>query len=463
MIFENATILTLNPDREIIEHGAVVVNGKNITAVGKSKDLIEQYPQEQRVDCRSGILMPGLVDAHVHLTQCMLRGMSDDKDLEVVPWLRQRIWPLLGSYSPEDALASSSLCVLEMIKSGTTGFIEVLLGEHYGFDGIADMVGKSGIRSALGKIVMDMPAATRDELGVHPNMWEERERSIETALAAFDRWNGTFDGRLEVWFGARTAGDWSNSSLYPEIRALANERNMGITIHFAETEGDVAYARSQGYRTLTEYGLAKGILGPRTVLAHYIYSEPEDWPLLVQSGTSVSHNPGSNQKYAWGPARVVGMLDAGVNVALGCDAGAANNNMDMVRDMRIACHAARIKAQDMTIMSGETAIEMATLNGARAMGFDNIAGSIEAGKRADFIVIDVDKPHMQPMWSPVAAVVFSASGSDVDTVVVNGQILMQGRKVLTMDEEAIVDDASRRWKDIARKAGVVLEPRWPTR
>jgi cytosine/adenosine deaminase-related metal-dependent hydrolase len=363
--------------------------------------------------------------------------------------------------TPEDGLASSSLCVLEMIKSGTTGFIEVLLAEHYGFSGIAEMIEKSGIRAALGKIVMDMDPAIRDEIGMHPNMWETRDASIQSTLKMYERWNGAADGRIQVWFGARTAGEWNKPDMYDEISQLARERNMGITIHFAETPEDVAYAKSQGFRSPTEFGMAHGILGPRTVLAHYIHSNEEDWKLLVQTGTTISHNPGSNQREPWGPAPVARMLKAGVNVSMGCDAAVANNAMDMVRDLRVALHATRMFENDQAAMSPETALELATINGAIAMGIEDQVGSIEPGKKADFIIIDLDKPHLQPVWNPVATLALSALGSDVDTVIIDGKIIMQGRKVQTMDEEAILADIRERKVRLAKKAGIEMHLQWP--
>lgn len=463
MIFDNATIITMNPKREIIENGVVVIKGQKISAVGKRDEILTRYPGEKRIDCNGNLLLPGLIDTHVHLAQCILRGVTDDKKFGFHEWLMGRIFPLLGNLTPEDGLASSALCVLEMIKSGTTAFIEVLLGEHYGFDGIAEMISKSGIRAALGKIVMDMDPAVRDSIGIHPNLWEQREASIQSTLKAFDRWNGAAEGRIQVWFGARTAGEWNSPDMYDEIGQIAGERNMGITIHFAENPEDVEYARSQGFRSPTQFALAHGLLGPRTVLAHYIHSDEKDWKMLLESGTSVSHNPGSNQKDAWGPAAVSDMLKAGVNVSMGCDAGVANNSMDMVRDLRIACHTARMREKDSGALSPEQALELATINGAKAMGIADQVGSIEAGKRADFIVIDTDKPHLQPIWNPVAAIVFSALGSDVDTVVIDGQVIMQGRKVLTLDEETILAEVRQRQKALAERAGVKIRLSWPVR
>jgi cytosine/adenosine deaminase-related metal-dependent hydrolase len=460
MIFENATILTMDTDRQILEHGAVAVTGKRIVAVGKSREILEQFPEKRRLNCNGNLLMPGLIDTHVHLAQCMLRGIS---------WYRSNgglfgaltglIWPMQGSYTEEDAWASAALCILEMLKSGTTGFVETLLAENYGFDGIAELCVQSGIRAALGKVVMDISPEWRDRIGMHPGMWQTRESSIANTLAAHDRWDGAGDGRIQVWFGCRSAAPRNNPTLFDEVSQLGRERNMGLTIHFAEQQVDVDYARSLGFRSPTEFGAAYGLLGPRSLWVHYVMSDAQDWKLVADSGTSISHNPANNSYAGWGPAPAWEMYQAGVNVTLGCDSAP----MDLLRDLHEVSSVARIRAQSRAVMPPETVLEMATLNGAKALGIDAEVGSIEVGKRADLIVINMDAPHLTPVWNPVATVVRSAVGSDVDTVMIDGRIIMQNRHVLTLDEEAILENVRRRYKEVAWRAGVgQTGSAWPT-
>jgi cytosine/adenosine deaminase-related metal-dependent hydrolase len=450
MIFENATILTMNARREIVEHGAVAILGREIAAVGKSREIVERYPAERRIDCNGNLLMPGLIDTHVHLAQCMLRGISGRPSGSLYGALTGLIWPMQGSYTEEDARASAALCILEMLKSGTTAFIETLLAENYGFDGIAELCIESGIRAALGKVVMDISPEWRDRIGMHHGMWQMRESSIENTLAAHQRWEGAGDGRLQVWFGCRSAAPRNNPNLFDQVSELAAERNMGLTIHFSEQPVDVEYARSQGFRSPTEFGAAHGLLGRRHVWVHYVMSDAEDWRLVADSGTSISHNPANNSYAGWGPAPAWDMLEAGVNVALGCDSAP----MDMVSDLHEVCSVARLRAQSREVMPPETVLEMATLNGAKAMGIDHVVGAIEPGKRADLVMINMDAPHLTPVWNPAATVVRSAVGSDVDTVVIDGQIVMQNRQVLTLDEEAILEDVRRRYEAVARRAGI---------
>ncbi len=464
MIFTHGTIITMNPNREIIEDGAVVVSGDSLEAVGKTAALKRRYPAADEVDLTDHIVMPGLIDTHVHLAQTMLRGVSEGKRLaDFSNWLFSRIFPLQGSYTGADAAASARLGVLEMLKSGTTGFVECLLAERYGFDGIAEACVKSGIRAALGKIVMAVSPETRDDLGWHHGMWQTRESSIEQTLDAHQRWEGAGEGRLQVWFGCRSAEPACDLSLYDEVSDLAQARNMGITIHLAELPSDNDFARSLGFRSHVELAHGHGLLGPRTVLAHCTVADGDDHRLLAATGTSVSHNPANNASAAWGPAPVTDMLEAGVNVALGCDAAPSNANLDLLRDMRIACHSARQRAGTRLAIGPETVLEMATLNGARALGMGDSLGSLEPGKKADFITIDTDAPHLQPVWNPVATAVFAAQGRDVDTVVIDGRVVMRNRVVLTMDEAAVLDDVRGRFRAIAARAGVIgLESEWPT-
>ena len=458
MIFENATIITMNPRREIITHGAVAVSGKVIAAVGKAGELVERFPEKQRINCNGNVLLPGLIDTHVHTAQAMLRGCADD--LGLLDWLFKRVWVLQGSYSAEDGRASAALCALEMIKSGATAFIEAMLAERYGIDGVAEVLLQSGMRAAIGKIVMDRPSYAVSENQMHPGMVEDGVASVQNTLAAFERWNGAGDGKLQIWFGPRTPGGVT-PSLYDEISRLAKARGMGITIHLSEVREDIDYAVSQGFRTPTEFALAHGLLGPRSVLAHCVWTDAGDWRILAETGTHVTHNPASNAKTATGIAPVQRMLDAGVNVSIGCDGGPSNNTYDMLRDLRLVSYLANLKEGDPTAVPAETVLEMATLNGAKAMGLEAELGSLEPGKQADFIVINMDAPHLTPAWDPVSTLVYAACGTDVDTVVIAGQVVMQQRKVLTLDEGAILEDIRARYRQVARRGDLQIGPRWP--
>ena len=389
MIFENATIITMNPQRQILSRGSLVVDGRVIVEVGKSKEIQKKYPGKRRFDCNGNVIMPGLIDTHVHTAQAMIRGCADD--LGLVDWLVKRVWVLQGNYSEDDGRASAALCALEMIKSGTTSFIECMLAEVYGFDGVAEKLIQSGMRAAIGKIVMDLPSYAEAKNVMHPGMVEHGETSVNNTLAAFDKWNGAGNGRLQVWFGPRTPGGVT-PGLYEWISKLAKERHMGLTIHLSEVVEDLAYAKSVGFRSPTEFAQHHGLLGPRSVLAHFVWTDEEDWKIIANTGTHITHNPASNGKTATGIAPIHGMINTGVNVSIGCDGGPSNNSYDMIRDMRMVSYLANLREKDPKVIPAETVLEMSTINGATAMGIDDQVGSIEARKTADLTLIDMDQP-----------------------------------------------------------------------
>ena len=285
MLFENATIITMNEQRHIITHGAIVVEGSQIAAIGKAKDLVEQFQHKKRINCNGNVILPGLIDTHVHTAQAMIRGCADD--LGLLDWLFKRVWVLQGSYTHADGKASAALCALEMIKSGTTGFIECMLAEVYGFDGVAETIIQSGMRAAIGKIVMDLPSYAQSENVMHPGMAEDGETSVRNTLAAYDKWEGAADGRIQVWFGARTPGGVT-PELFKQIGQLAAERNMGITVHLSEVREDLDYAISVGFRSPIDFANAHGMLGQRSVLAHCVWTDAEDARLMAETGSSLT-------------------------------------------------------------------------------------------------------------------------------------------------------------------------------
>jgi cytosine/adenosine deaminase-related metal-dependent hydrolase len=297
---------------------------------------------------------------------------------------------------------------------------------------------------------------------MHEGLYETREKCMRETIEYFDKWNGSADGRIQVWFGCRSVTEHNNLSLYDEVGQLSRERGIGITIHLSEEESGIAYANRLGYPTLTHAVHEHGLLGPHTVLVHFTASLQEDWEICAKTGTHVSHCPGVVAGSQWVQLPIVRLIDLGINVSLGCDNSA--NGLDLLRDLRIACYVSRNAHNDRESILAEKVLELATINGAKAMGIHDQVGSIEAGKRADFIVIDTDSPNLVPYWDPITAIVYNAHGSDVHTVVIDGRIIVQCKKILTLDEDAILDDIKRRYLQIARRAGISPDPYrsiWP--
>lgn len=458
MLLHNTTIITVDSQRHIITDGALVVQNDRIAAVGKAADIIARYPDEERINLRGKTLIPGLVDTHVHLAQALIRGCADD--MELLQWLCDRVWVLQGNFTEDDGRVSAQLCIAEMLKSGTTTFIESMLADRYGFSGVAEVVRDSGIRACIGKIVMDIGTYATKSNAMHPGMRETREQSLLGALKMYDQWNGKADGRIRVWFGPRTPGGVT-PELYREMVGEARKRGMGITMHLAEVEADKIYLNETYGLTPVDFAESVGLLGPDVVLVHMVWLTQPEIEKLACTGTHVSHNPSSNTKLASGVCKVPQMLAAGVNVALGCDGGPSNNDYDLIREMKLAAIIHKGVTRDPLTVPAETVLEMATINGAKAVGMADQIGSLEVGKKADLVVIDFDRLHTTPNPNPISTLVYAATGGEVDSVMIDGKWVVRGQQLLTMDEEQIKATARKHAVDLYKRAEIELKPRWP--
>ncbi|GCE30820.1 amidohydrolase [Dictyobacter alpinus] len=460
MLITHATILTMNAQREIIEDGAIAIKDNRIIGVDKTSALVERYPLEEQLDATDKLIIPGLIDTHVHLAQAMIRGCADD--MELLHWLCDRVWVLQGNYTEDDGYVSARLCIGEMLKSGTTTFLESMLAHRYGFDGIARAVQESGIRACLAGIVMDIGTYATQENSMHPGMIESRETSLLGVLDMHSKWEGAANDRIHVWFGPRTPGGVT-SELYREMSELARQKNMGITMHLAEVEADKAFMQEKFGLSPVLYADSVGLLGPRSVMVHMVWLNDTDIAKLVETGTHVSHNPSSNSKLASGVCKVPQLLAQGVNVALGCDGGPSNNDYDMIREMKLAAIIHKAVSLNPVLIPAETVLEMATINGARALGLEHEIGSLETGKKADLVLIDFERLHTTPSINPVSTLVYAATGGEVDTVLVDGQIVVQQGELVTMKEDEIIAQANKHAQQVYRRAGIHIKPKWPIR
>ncbi|KAI9926279.1 hypothetical protein MW887_004744 [Aspergillus wentii] len=460
MLYTHATIITVDASRRIVEDGAIRVQNDSIADIGKTDRLRSQYPADEEYSLDGRIVIPGLISTHMHTAQTLLRGAADD--LELVSWLCERIWVLQGNFTADDGYAAARLSIGEMLKSGTTCFLESMFADRYGFDGLCQAVEESGIRGCLGKIVMDIARYAQDDAwAMHPGLVENRETSLLGALSMWEKWNGQANDRIRVWFGARTPGGVSDA-LYREMTALSRANNIPITMHCAEVQADRDFFASVGHSPMS-YCDAVGLLSPSTVLAHMVHLDDTDIATLSASGTHVAHCPTSNAKLASGICRVPDLLTAGVNVGLGTDGAPCNNTCDLLQEMKLAGIIHKSIAYDPTAVPAESVLEMATINGAKALGLADRIGSLEIGKKADFVAIDVRKIHSQPWFNPVSAIVYTATGRNVDVVVVDGQMVVRDGQLLTMNEQEIVEEAKIRSRQVVIRAGLqdTIKPRWP--
>jgi 5-methylthioadenosine/S-adenosylhomocysteine deaminase len=449
VLFKGGFVIPMDGGRRIIRDGCVLVDGDRVEMVGSTEQVLPHSAGAETVDSEGCVIIPGLVDTHIHLAQALIRGVVPD-NLPLIDWLRNWVWRLQGVYDAEDAKASAALCILEMLKTGTTAFVEVHLHSRYGFNGIAELVEKSGIRGVLSKSVMDMGGYAAEENILPPGMVEDKDACIREFKEMHRRWNGGAGGRIDVWLGLRSAGAVSNE-LYLEAAALAEEYDTGITNHVAEVREDIEYYR-RAFGTGASGFLEKfNLLGERRIYAHCVWINEEDMRRFAATGTTVAHCPSSNMKLGSGIAPVSDMLKHGVNVGLGCDGGPSNDSYDMLREMKLAALLQKVRTLNPQAISAWDVLEMATRNGAYAIGKLKTLGSLEPGKKADLVVVSLKHPSLHPISNPLSLLVYAATGSNVRDVMVDGRFVVRDGKCLTLDEEQVLKNANRHLERVLNK------------
>jgi len=457
ILVTGGTLVTMDARRRVITDGGILTEDSRISKVGKSSEVRRESRAEFEIDAKGMVILPGLVDIHVHLAQAMLRGCADDASL--IDWLQKFVWPLQGNYDAQDGKASAELCILEMLKSGTTTFLESLLHARYGFDGIAASVEASGIRGILSKTVMGLPGYGTSGGIMYPGMVEDGETCLREVEGYFKRWNGKANGRIRVWYGARSLGGCT-PDLYRRIAMGAKTLKTGVTMHLNEVREDADYTKREFGKLPAEFMDDVGLVDSNVVYAHGVWLTEPEWNLLAKKRATVAHCPSSNMKLASGIAKIPEMIRSGVNVGLGCDGGPSNNSYDMIREMKFASLLQKARLLNPLAMDAETVLELATINGARAIGLNKEIGSLEVNKRADLILISFRNPHLVPAYNPISHLVYAATGSDVDTVIIDGRVIMKNRRVLTLDEEKVIREASERGARLLERSGITIKPKW---
>jgi len=460
-LYTHATIITINAAREVILDGALLVTGSRITAIGKTSALSTSSPPNTiLVSLKGKIVLPGLINTHSHLAQSLLRGLAEDLPLH--SWLCDAIWPLEANYAADDGYIAARLTIAEMLKSGTTCFLESMLTHRSGFENVVRAVSESGIRACLGKLVKF--EESNKELNIKdPRDKDVNSMSISSMLDAHAKHHGSCNDRLHVWAAAGTPRG-SPLSSHLGIGEACREHDIGLTMHCAEAPKDLTIYQDMYFCTPMQFCEQTKLTGKKTVLAHMVHLDLEkDLPILKESGTTVAHNPNSNLKLASGIANVPEMLNAGVNVSLGTDGAPCGNTYDIFREMHLAGILHKGVNLDAGLVGAEAVLEMATINGARALGLETDIGSLETGKKADFVVVNPGSLCAAP-WDeeqvlnggvdPMSTVVYSCTGSDVEMVVVDGECLVKGGKLMKMDENEVIETAKKSIRGIRERSGV---------
>ncbi len=420
----------MNPKNQIIKGGSVLIDWDKIVAVGK--DLKESA--DIVIDAGGKVVMPGLINCHTHLAMTLLRGVADD--MELMPWLQTKIWPLEKHLNAERVRAGASLGALEMIKSGTTCFAD----QYFYMEEVAKAVDQSGIRGVLSYGIIEMESA------------EKRESELAAGEKLVRSCQGMANGRITTMFGPHAPYTCSTECLL-KVKELARKYGVGIHTHIAETKWEYDEIKKKYGAHPVEYLDTIGFLGPEVLAAHSIYLAPHGISIYKNRGVKPVHNPVSNMKLGCGVSPVPEMLKSGIPVALGTDGAASNNTLDMINEMKFAALLNKVYKLSPTALPAEDVLKMATINGAKSLGMEKEIGSIEVGKKADIILVDLKKPHLTPVHNVVSHVVYSAVGGDVDTMIVDGKVLMQNRKVLTFEEAQVIKKAQDVSEEMLKEAG----------
>ena len=446
ILIESGAVVTVDDAQHVYNPGYVLLQDDRIAAVGAGAAPAELRARAtETVDASLMAVMPGMVNAHTHLFQGFIRGLADDKPL--LEWLKAAIWPVAQALTERDAYVAAMLGLVENIRGGATSVIDhqYIHTEPGNDDGVFRAAEETGVRflNARGWADMDY----------HPAFMETPDRIVAEMTRLRERWHGAADGRLRLEFGPLIPWGCSDATMR-RTRALAAEWGLGTQIHVAETQAEIAMElASRGQRHI-EWLHSLDALGPEVQLVHSVWLSDHEMDLIERSGAVVVHCPISNMKMASGVARVPEMRGRGIPVALASDGSASNNSQDMLGVLKTTCLLHRVNSLNAMILQPEDIVWMACRGGAAAFGQPELIGSLEAGKKADVVLVDLNTPFAMPVHKPVSALVYNAGYGSVDTVLVDGKLLMRGKKVLCVDEEALLAEARQVCSRLFERAGV---------
>ncbi|NPU82972.1 MAG: amidohydrolase [Syntrophaceae bacterium] len=429
VVLSGARVLLLDEKDTILERGAVAVVGDSIAAVGTVEQIDREFSARKQINATNCLLLPGLVNAHTHAAMTCFRGIADDLDL--MDWLSNYIFPAEArNVDPELAYWGSLLACAEMILSGTTTFCDMYIFE----DETARAAHEAGMRCLLGEVLFDFPS---------PNVKTPSEGLRYTEML-IQKWA---DDPLVNIVVEPHALYTCSPTLLKDAKALADAYGVPVATHYLENTTEPDIIREKLGRRASEFLKEIGYLDDRFFVFHGVYMDDEDIRIFADHGCKVVHNPESNMKLASGVAPVSRMIEAGITVGLGTDGCASNNNLDMFQEMDTAAKLEKSVRLDPTVMSARTVLRMATCDGAKVLGLDHLVGSIRPGMKADLVLVNLNRPHLTPMYSEYSHLVYAVSGSDVDTVLINGKLVLEDRKLLTID----VNEAMERVRRIAER------------
>lgn len=414
ILIKDTAILRMVDQTEGILYGDIAIEDDKIVAIGTVPD---GFAPDHVIEGKKQLAMPGLINAHTHMAMSLMRNYADD--LPLMTWLSEKIWPIEAGLTPDDVYLGTMLSIAEMIRSGSTTFNDM----YFEMEEVAKAVEISGVRANLSR-------------GMIGNDTEGLEK-LENSRAFHEAWNGKADGRIVVDIAPHAPYTCSDGFIKKAV-SLSKELNTQIHVHLSESLFEVN-------ESLEKYGVTPikkmedlGMFEVKTNAAHCVHLHDEDFEILKKHDVSVLYNPSSNLKLGNGFAKVSKMIGMGINVALGTDGSSSNNNINMFEEMHLCALVNKGIEADPTAIPAYKALEIATINGAKALGIDDMVGTLEIGKKADLILVDLNKPHLVPQYDLVAMLVYSAAASDVKTVLCNGKVLMQDYEIKSFDEKLIL-------------------------
>ncbi len=430
LLLVHGIVVTMDSQRHILNDGAIAVVGDTIVAVGASEQVAAQYRAKRIIDARGALVLPGLINAHTHMAMSLFRGLAEDHALE--DWLKKYIFPAEArNVTPDFVFWGTKLSMLEMIRGGTTTVADM----YYFEDDVARALKDGGMRGVLGETIIGFPAPDN----------KTAEAAIAYTKKFLDSWN--HDALITAAVAPHAIYTCSEQLLI-QAAALAREYHAPILMHLAEAPYEMEVSRHEHGLSPVQYLARIGVLGPDLLGAHCVWVDGADIRTLAQYGVGCSFNPSSNMKSAAGLMPAPEMLAAGVAVGIGSDGPASNNNQDMFEEMDLGAKLQKFARMDPKALPAEQVVAMATITGARALHMEKQIGSLEVGKKADVIVVDISSPHATPMYDAYAEIVYASKESDVRTTIIAGRLIMEDRKMLTLDEPAILTKAASYKKQV---------------
>jgi 5-methylthioadenosine/S-adenosylhomocysteine deaminase len=420
LVITGGKILLMDEQNTHLDNMSIAIDKSDIIAIGSSFDISKKYSTKKIIDAKYSLIMPGFVNCHTHAAMTCFRGIADD--LELMDWLNNYIFPAEAKNVNKNLVYwGTMLACAEMIKSGTTTFKDMYIFE----DETARAAKEAGMRCLVGEVLFDFSS---------PNAKTPEEGLAYTRML-LEKWKS--DPLINIIVEPHALYTCA-PSLLTAAKIIADEFNAPMGIHLLENEEERKQLKEKFGKGAISFLQDISYLDDKFIAFHCVCLDNEDINIFAKHNCKIVHNPASNMKLASGIAPVPDMLKAGVTVGLGTDGCASNNNLDMIKDMSLAAKLHKAARLDPTVMDAQTVIRMATIDGAKVLGMEKLIGSLEVGKKADIIIIGLNKPHLTPLYSEYSHLVYAASGADVDTVIINGKLVMENRKLLTIDENEVM-------------------------